>query len=285
MNFDRPNCAAIAVTSIAGLCSDRCGGWSARFNGIQYFNVPNKAGFRWEHEVVLTDMDGTLTGKTGAKVVPASGLLDPSQCSQRSDWSAGFPGFVCNSTVSFHRLAFNNPSPSSLLWKDVIISNSFGLSVVPCLPKRLTHPNGWMALLPNANSFNWYFRNVDFITNISYTSTFYGFKSEDYVMISHNLTQQPDMFQIIDVRNGSTELLTYNNNTNGDWYFNDNTTTLTYLVSGKRKIRRRAVAGMLDTALSNTNVNLLVYQCYFKNCIPPPPPPPPTKAPTPSKYE
>ncbi|XP_077349351.1 fibrocystin-L [Lithobates pipiens] len=282
MNFDRPNCAAIAVTSIAGLCSDRCGGWSARFNGIQYFNVPNKAGFRWEHEVVLTDMDGTLTGKTGAKVVPASGLLDPSQCSQRSDWSAGFPGFVCNSTVSFHRLAFNNPSPSSLLWKDVIISNSFGLSVVPCLPKRLTHPYGWMALLPNANSFNWYFRNVDFITNISYTSTFYGFKSEDYVMISHNLTQHPDMFQIIDVRNGSTELLTYNNNTNGDWYFNDNTTTLTYLVSGKRKIHRRAVAGMLDTAMSNTNVNLLVYQCYFKNCIPPPPP---TKAPRSSKYD
>ncbi|XP_040210574.1 fibrocystin-L-like [Rana temporaria] len=285
MNFDRPNCAAIAVTSIAGVCIDRCGGWNARFNGIQYFNVPNKAGFRWEHEVVLTDMDGTLTGKTGAKVVPASGLLDPTQCSQHSDWSAGFPGFVCNSTVSFHRLAFNNPSPSSLLWKDVIISNSFGLTVVPCLLKRLTHPGGWMALLPNANSFNWYFRNANFITNISYTSTFYGFKSEDYVMISHNLTQSPDMFRIIDGRNGSAQPLTYNNNTNGDWYFNDNTTTLNYLVSGKRNLRRRAVAGMLDTTMSNTNVNLLVYQCYFKKCIPPLPPPPPTKAPTPSKYD
>ncbi|XP_040210792.1 fibrocystin-L-like [Rana temporaria] len=282
MNFDRPNCAAIAVTSITGVCGDRCGGWSARFNGIEYFNVPNKAGFRWEHEVVLTDMDGTLTGQTGAKVVPASGLLDPSQCSQHSDWSAGFPGFVCNSTVSFHRLAFNNPSPSSLLWKDVIISNSFGRTVVPCLHLRLTHPDGWMALLPNANSFNWYFSNVNFITNISYTSTFYGFKSEDYVMISHNLTQQPDMFQITDARNGSTQPLNYNNNTNGDWYFDGNTTALTYLVSGKRKLRRRAVAGMLDTTMSNTNVNLLVYQCYFKNCVPPPPP---TITPTATKYD
>nr|DBA24045.1 TPA: hypothetical protein GDO54_011748 [Pyxicephalus adspersus] len=272
MNFDRPNCAAIAVTTVVGLCGDKCGGWSAKFNGIKYFNVPNKAGFRWEHEVVLIDMDGTLTGKTGAKVVPASGLLDPSQCSQSREWSAGFPGYVCNSTVSFHRLAFNNPSPSSLLGKDVIISNSFGYTVVPFLPKRLTHKPGWMALLPNANSFNWYFSNVDFITNISYTSTFYGFKSEDYVMISHNLTQQPDMFKIIDVRNGSTQPLSWSNNINGDWYFNHNKTTLTYLVSGKRKLRRRAVAGALDTAMSNTNVNLVVYQCFYKNCIPPPPP-------------
>ncbi|KAM4026998.1 fibrocystin-L isoform 2-T2 [Anomaloglossus baeobatrachus] len=272
MNFDRPNCAAIAVTTVIGLCGDRCGGWSAKFNGIQYFNSPNKVGFRWEHEVVLIDTDGTLTGQIGGKVVPASGLLDPSQCSQSSDWSAGFPGYVCNSSISFHRLAFNNPSPSSLLGKDVVMSNSFGSSVVPFLQKRLTHKPGWMALLPNANTFNWYFSNVDFITNISYTSTFYGFKSEDYVLISHNLTQKPDMFKIIDVRNGSTQPLSWSNNSNGDWYFNNDTTTLTYLVSGKRKLRRRAVAGALDTTMSNTNVNLVVYQCYFKDCIPPPPP-------------
>ncbi|KAG8537168.1 hypothetical protein GDO81_024971, partial [Engystomops pustulosus] len=176
MNFDRPNCAAIAVTSIQGVCSDRCGGWSAKFDGIQFFNSPNKAGFRWEHEVVLIDTDGTLTGASGAKVVPGSGLLDPSQCSQSSDWSAGFPGYVCNASVSFHRLAFNNPSPSSLLGKDAIITNSFGSSHIPFLAKRLTHPKGWMALLPNAGSFNWYFNNVDFITNITYSSSFYGFK-------------------------------------------------------------------------------------------------------------
>lgn len=30
--------------------------------GIQYSHTPNKAGFRWEHEVVLIDVDGSLTG-------------------------------------------------------------------------------------------------------------------------------------------------------------------------------------------------------------------------------
>ncbi|KAM3928399.1 fibrocystin-L-like [Leptodactylus fuscus] len=279
MNFDRPNCAAIGVTSITGLCSDRCGGWSAEFEGIKFFNSPNKSGFRWEHEVVLIDTDGTLTGKVGGKVVPQSGLLDPSQCSQSNDWSAGFPGYVCNASVSFHRLAFNNPAPSSLVGKDVIISNSFGASHVPFLAKRLTHPNGWMALLPNADSFNWYFNDVNFITNISYTGTFYGFKGEDYVLISHNFTQSPDKFKIIDIRNASTTPVSWSNNSNGDWYFNNNTTTLTYLVSGKRKVQRRSVAGRLDPTMTNTNVNLVVYQCYFKNCIPPPPPTQPAPQP------
>ncbi|XP_053571903.1 fibrocystin-L [Bombina bombina] len=272
LNFDRPNCAAIGVTSIVGVCSDRCGGWSARFDGIQYFNATNKAGFRWEHEVVLIDMDGTFAGKVGYKVVPKSGLLDTSQCSLHKEWSVGFPGYICNSTVSFHRLAFNNPSPSSLNAKDVIISNSFGVSIVPYLPKRLTHKPGWMALLPNTQSLNWYFKDVDHITNISYASTFYGFKSDDYVIISHNFTQRPDAFKIIDIRNESQQQLSFTNNTNGDWHFDDNTTTLSYLVSGKHKLRRRAVAGRLDPTMTNVNVNFNVYQCFYKNCIPPPPP-------------
>ncbi|MEE6507574.1 hypothetical protein FKM82_026763 [Ascaphus truei] len=272
MNFDRPNCAAIGVTEIVGLCMDRCGGWSAKFGGIQYFNSHNKAVFRWEHEVVLIDIDGTLTGKLGNKVVPKSGLLDPSECSKSDDWSVGFPGYVCNSTVSFHRLAFNKPSPSSLQGQDVIISNSFGFSIVPFLIKRLTHAPGWMALLPNAKSFNWYFHDVEHITNISYASMFYGFKKEDYLIISHNLTQQPDMFKIVDKRNRSQQQLSWDSSTNGDWYFDDNTTTLSYIVSGKRRLQRRAVAGTLDPDMTNVNVNLNVYTCFYKDCIPPPPP-------------
>lgn len=62
INFDRNNCSAIGVTSIDGTCTDRCGGWAVRFSGIRYMKSPNKAGFRWEHEVQLVDMDGSLTG-------------------------------------------------------------------------------------------------------------------------------------------------------------------------------------------------------------------------------
>ncbi len=62
INFDRGSCTAIGVASIDGTCVDRCGGWAVKFSGVQYFNSPNKAGFRWEHEVQLVDTDGSLTG-------------------------------------------------------------------------------------------------------------------------------------------------------------------------------------------------------------------------------
>lgn len=62
VNFDRPSCAAIGVAEIVGTCNSFCGGWSAKFSGIQFYQTPNKAAFRWEHEVVLIDTDGSLTG-------------------------------------------------------------------------------------------------------------------------------------------------------------------------------------------------------------------------------
>lgn len=51
-----------------------------------------------------------------------------------------------------------------------------GTSVVPYLKKRMTHKLGWMALLPSQQTYNWYFNNMDHITNITYASKFYGFK-------------------------------------------------------------------------------------------------------------
>lgn len=62
MNFDRPSCAALGVTSITGVCNHRCGGWSANSLASSILTRSNKAGFRWEHEVVLIDVDGSLTG-------------------------------------------------------------------------------------------------------------------------------------------------------------------------------------------------------------------------------
>ncbi|XP_039709652.1 fibrocystin-L isoform X1 [Pteropus medius] len=273
MNFDRPNCVALGVTSITGVCNDRCGGWSAKFVDIQYFHTPNKAGFRWEHEVVLIDVDGSLTGHQGHTVVPHSSLLDPSHCTQEAEWSMGFPGSVCDASVSFHRLAFNKPSPVSLLEKDVVLSDSFGTSIVPFQKKRLTHMSGWMALIPNAKHINWYFKDVDHITNISYTSTFYGFKEEDYVIISHNFTQNPDMFNVIDMRNGSSNPLNWNSSKNGDWHLEANTSTLYYLVSGRSDLdQSQPISGTLDPDVKDVIINFQAYCCVLQDCFPVHPP-------------
>uniref|UniRef100_A0A672GWY5 Polycystic kidney and hepatic disease 1 (autosomal recessive)-like 1 n=1 Tax=Salarias fasciatus TaxID=181472 RepID=A0A672GWY5_SALFA len=177
IHFDRSPCAAIGVTKIDGTCTDRCGGWAARFAGIEYWKSPNKAGFRWEHEV--------------------------------------------------HS---RNPP------ENLILYNTFlGTSVVPYLKKRMTHRFGWMALLPSGKTYNWYFDNVDHITNISYSAKFYSFKSDQYVIMNHNFTQSPNSFRIIDKRNGSASPLSFSSNDNGDWYFDEDTNDLFYI--GQRRTR------------------------------------------------
>eukprot|EP00062_Callorhinchus_milii_P017054 gi/632969110/ref/XP_007900907.1/ PREDICTED: LOW QUALITY PROTEIN: fibrocystin-L [Callorhinchus milii] len=272
VNFDRPSCAGIGVASITGFCSNKCGGWSARFSDIHYLNTTNKAAFRWEHEVVLHDLDGSLTGHTNYKVVPKSFLYDPARCHPSTEWSTGYPGLLCDSTIRFHRLAFNNLSPSSLVGKNVILAGSYGISIIPFLSNRLTHSPGWMALIPNNGTLNFNFEGMDYVTNISYRATFYGFKEEDYIIISHNFTQHPDMFQITNSYNGSLHPLSWSNNTNGDWYFEKENTTLYYLVSGRNTLQSRYVTQNLDSTMTDVNVHLNVYRCFFKHCNPPPPP-------------
>ncbi|XP_067888793.1 PKHD1 like 1, tandem duplicate 1 [Heterodontus francisci] len=282
MNFDRPSCAALGVTSIQGMCSDRCGGWSVRFSGVQYFDAANKAAFHWEHEVVLHDLDGSLTGNSGNKVVPHSSILDPTRCHQSAEWSQQYPGVVCDSTVTFHRLAFFRPSPSALQGKNVILSNSHGISIVPFLDKQLNHKPGWMALIPNNETFNWHFEDVDYISNISYTATFYHFKANDNVIISHNFTQRPDHFQITNSdRNGSLQPLSWTSNVNGDWYFNQENLTLYYLVSG----RGDPQVPSLDPMMIDVNVYFRVFRCFFQNCVRPPRSTVPSMMSTPAEYD
>lgn len=82
------------------------------------------------HPAKLPVTHGSLfSGNINHKVVPLSPLLDPAHCSQSSEWSVGFPGAVCDHAVDFHRLSFNNPSPSSLRGKDVILTNSYGIKI------------------------------------------------------------------------------------------------------------------------------------------------------------
>lgn len=60
VNFNASSCAALRGCSF---CKPREGGFTTRFEKTQFVNSPNKAAFKWEHETVFEDLDGTLTGK------------------------------------------------------------------------------------------------------------------------------------------------------------------------------------------------------------------------------
>ena len=49
------------------------------------------------------------------------------------------------------------------------------------------------------------------------------------MIVNHNLTQSPDRFFIVDARNGSAGPLTYSDNENGDWHFDNTSNNLSYL--------------------------------------------------------
>ncbi|XP_053468790.1 PKHD1 like 1, tandem duplicate 1 [Ictalurus furcatus] len=271
INFDRPRCAAVGVTTIQGTSGTYSGGFAVKFSGIKYYQSPNKATFRWEHEIVLVDVDGSLTGNPDYKVVPKSNLLDPVHCSDNASWSFGFPGTVCDNTVSFHRLGIYYPLPFSLWFKDLILTNNYGSSVVPFADKLITHQYGWMALLPTDKTYNCYFRNALQLSNISYNAVFYGFKSQDYVIINHNLTQNPDQVSVVDSRNGSANPLNPSVNINGDWYMNKSSNNIYYIVSSKTTAANRKRRNSVDRSTKDISVAFKVYNCFFPNCIPPPP--------------
>uniref|UniRef100_A0A8C5AWE7 PKHD1 like 1, tandem duplicate 1 n=1 Tax=Gadus morhua TaxID=8049 RepID=A0A8C5AWE7_GADMO len=271
VNFDRNGSAAIGVTTVDGTCVHDCGGWAVRFRRVEFVNTTNRGAFRWEHEVQLVDLDGSLTGERhGWLVVPMSGLLDPALCRPSPEWSGGdYPGALCDPSVDFHRVSLNNPSPSSLQGKDLVLSNQHGSSGVPYLKKRLTHKLGWMALLPSGQTYNWYFKDVDQITNITYSAGFYSFKPDQHVIMCHNLTQRPDSFRIVDVRNASATPLSFSENSNGDWHL-DSSNNLCYM-------------SHVDRSTSDAAVNFQVFRCFYPDCLRPAPPPPATLAPTPAR--
>ncbi|KAA0710211.1 Fibrocystin-L Polycystic kidney and hepatic disease 1-like protein 1 [Triplophysa tibetana] len=202
-----------------------------------------------------------------------SNLLDPSHCAQAANWSVGVPGAVCDNTTYFHRLVFY--SPSSFWYNNVILTNSFGSSLLPFLQTMVSHSYGWMALVPSGQTYNWQFEHGSHITSMSYYATIYGFKPENYIILNHNFTQAPDMFHIIDQRNGSSQPLNPTVNVNGDWYFNKSSNSLYYMVSGKDHAANRRRRNSVDRSLKDRHLYFYVYQCYYPKCITPTQPPPP----------
>ena len=233
INFDQDRCAAVRACSH---CKPDQGGFQARFQNIEYENSPNKAGWQWEHEAWIEDLDGSFTTKgSGFEnyiVLPKNPNLDNDKCEFDVDAFSvgGRTGAICDNTVELHRMAFNGALPNSLNYKNAMFMNSHGTSVVPYHKKRITHPTGWMLTLIKGETYTFFFENADHITNITYNARFDDFGDGDFVLLKHNLTQEPDRVVITGtITEPSAAVPTYANNKHGDWYYDSAQKELIYI--------------------------------------------------------
>ena len=182
VNFDESEAAAFGGTKVDGTTEENNGGFTYQVEGLEFVNSPNKAFFRWLHDFGLHDLDGTLTGIAGGKVVPDD-EANPDSCavpgSGAFSANSEFPGAVCPADVKFHRFSWNNALPTSLEFKDAKFSNDFGATEARFQSKRSTHVNGWHVLLVDGQTYFFEYVNAEQITNISYTGRFYDFEVGD----------------------------------------------------------------------------------------------------------
>lgn len=192
VNFNDPKCAALRGCSF---CRPFQGGWTVRVEGLKFIQSRNKAAFLWQHETVYKDIDGSLTGMkkmkqnyfylqqysyitvyalyvlghVGGSVVASNENLPPQHCTQSPSASIGrVTGSLCNSIPEFRRLAWNKPRPTSLLYRDALLSNQYGTNHVPWAAMRITHDDGWMTTVIVGEHYNLTFDNALHLSNISY---------------------------------------------------------------------------------------------------------------------
>ncbi|KAK3107254.1 hypothetical protein FSP39_010348 [Pinctada imbricata] len=279
-NFDETDCSALTFTKIDGTCSLYCGGYSYQFKDMSFTDSPNRGKFDWKWQGVLIDMDGTLTGTgtAGVQVVASNDNLPSSLCASNTDFDAGSLSTgvsLCQPGLKFHRWAVNSINPPALEAKNLIAKNSHGTDVAPFAEKRITHSNGWVINLIDGETYNVTWENAERVTNISYDSTAYSFDTADYVFINHVMKQEPDQFYPNgedQPRNKSDNALTYANNKNGDWWYDDSLDSISFMVSGKKSRRRKRGSGAMPVYDEDIGLAMQAFKCYYTGCVPPPDP-------------
>ena len=81
----------MGVTSIQGTSDVHNGGFTYQTTDLLFSNSPEMIFYRWIHEAVYHDLDGTLTGAADRKVVASTPILPPAKCEESPSFSVGIP--------------------------------------------------------------------------------------------------------------------------------------------------------------------------------------------------
>ena len=266
-NFDRSGCYPVVSCSF---CKTMQGGFETRYRDISYVNAGEAiTKWDWEHQHIHRDMDGTLT-RTGSPqlLIPSNDLLDPAKCRHHPESSTStVQGSICDGDTQFGRLAVYDPTPSSLEFTSLNISNEFGALAHPYVLKRLrgTGP-GYMALLELNKTYDLTWVDGLTFTNISYNTLISGFGSDDFVLLRQTYLQSLDLTEFGGISSATNSTVFEDPATavTGDFTLSEDN-ELTYIIKGG------------NFPLNEDRNTYRTYRCFYLDCIPPPPPtlPPP----------
>ena len=161
---------------------DACGGWTTHFKELYFDNVLYRTQHRWDWDIVMKDLDGSLTGRAGDVVIFRNNFTTANpNCRDDSHFENGI---TCSNTKTWIRFAFNEYEPKLALVMNITNSDN-QMASSPLKKKRLTHINGFMMTLESGQSYTLFFDDAVRPTNISYHGTFFNFEPNDYIIIKH----------------------------------------------------------------------------------------------------
>ena len=206
--------------------------------------------------MIYKDRDGSITGTPNTLVVHSDNItLSDSRCVGGAAYSEGL---VCKNMANWIRFALNRFSPELAVIFNV--TNKFDQkSTSYKIQKRLTHPSGFMFAVEANQEYKFTFDGAERPTNMSYIGTFYNIKPNDYIIVKHDLFRKPDLVTLFskDISESKSPLSPVYSN-QGDWYWDNSTYTLNYILLNKNTLP------FLDVP-----VTFSALKCRFAGCKPP----------------
>ncbi len=221
--------------------------------GLKFTNVDTQVLWRWNWDINLLDLDGSLTGYPGASAVSAENItLSDPNCHIKPKFTNGI---ACERT-EWIRFAFNNLNPNLVLLVNITKEPDNLMISSPWLKKRLTYQQGFMFGLEANQRYTMRLDQAPRPTNVSFDGTFWDFKSGQYIIMQLEMKKKPDVVNFGSVSSIQSPTPILPSSTPGSWYWENSTSTLSFILGNFNN-----TLPFLDIPVSFT-----AYVCRYLNC-------------------
>ncbi|XP_052546715.1 fibrocystin isoform X1 [Tympanuchus pallidicinctus] len=230
-NFDMSSCTAIRTCSG---CYQGQGGFTVSLEHLTFTNSPFQVSFPFPHAAILEDLDGSVTGKEGSRILPYTDIPAAS-CTTSANFSQALGGSVCSKDLVFHRMSLYLREAPETPYNLTVIDSRNKTTTVNYVPDTLSDLHGWMCLLLDKETYTLTFDSPSVSKQLQYSVTFSNFTTGNYLLVEHkDLPAQPEVVVSCGKRTGQPlqSLPSYGHHRSCDWYLDSTLRKLTYLVTG-----------------------------------------------------